>query len=127
MKTQRASLAPRPSSEPGSCGAGRGRASAPGASVPTRRELHCFLGDPMSLVIPDDVVRATRMSAADLQVEIAALLFLDNKLTLGQAAQFAGMNQPAFQEILGQRRISLHYDVQDFRDDVRTLDELREK
>lgn len=81
----------------------------------------------MSLVIPDDVVRATRMSAADLRVEIAALLFLDDKLTLGQAAQFAGMSQPEFQEILGQRRISLHYDVQDFRDDVRTLDELREK
>lgn len=81
----------------------------------------------MSLVIPDDVVRATRMSAADLQVEIAVLLFLDDKLTLGQAAQFAGMSQPEFQEILGRRRIALHYDVQDFRDDVRTLDELRDK
>lgn len=81
----------------------------------------------MSLVIPDDVVRATRMSAADLRVEIAVLLFLDDKLTLGQAAHFAGISQPEFQEILGQRRISLHYDVQDFRDDVRTLDELREK
>jgi predicted HTH domain antitoxin len=81
----------------------------------------------MSLVIPDDVVRATRMSAADLQVEIAALLFLDDKLTLGQAAHFAGTSQPEFQAILGRRRIALHYDVQDFREDARTLDELRGK
>jgi predicted HTH domain antitoxin len=81
----------------------------------------------MGLLIPDDVVRATRMSAGDLRVEIAALLFLDDKLTLGQAAQFAGMSQPEFQALLGQRRIALHYDVQDFRDDVRTLDELRGK
>ena len=32
------------------------------------------------------VVRATRMSVADLRGEIAVLLFLDDKLTLGQAA-----------------------------------------
>jgi len=81
----------------------------------------------MSLVISDDVVRATRMSAADLRVEIATLLFLDDKLTLGQASQFAGVSQPEFQAILGRRRIALHYDVQDFRSDVRTLDELRGK
>ncbi len=81
----------------------------------------------MSLVIPDDVVRATRMSAADLRVEIATLLFLDDKLTLGQAAHFAGMSQPDFQDVLGRRRIALHYDVQDFRDDVLTLDKLRGK
>jgi len=81
----------------------------------------------MSLVIPDDVVRATQLSTADLRVEIAALLFLDDKLTLGQAAQFASMSQAEFQELLGRRRIALHYDLQDFRDDVRTLDELRGK
>jgi predicted HTH domain antitoxin len=81
----------------------------------------------MSLVIPDDVVHATRMSVDDLRVEIAMLLFMDDKLTLGQAARFAGVSQAEFQTVLGQRRISLHYDVQDFRDDLETLDEIRSK
>lgn len=103
----------------------------PRSPLPYRRVVNYGAGDSripcMSLVIPDDVVHATRMSVDDLRVEIAMLLFMDDKLTLGQAARFAGMSQPEFQTVLGQRRISLHYDVQDFRDDLETLDEIRSK
>ena len=78
----------------------------------------------MSLVIPDEIVRATRMSPEELRVEIAVLLFEDGKLTLGQAARFAGITQPDFQHLLGKRKIPLHYDVEDFRRDLQTLKDL---
>jgi predicted HTH domain antitoxin len=78
----------------------------------------------VSLVIPDEIVRATHMSPQELQVEIAVLLFEDGKLTLGQAARLAGMAQPDFQHLLGKRKIPLHYDVEDFRRDLQTLKDL---
>lgn len=38
----------------------------------------------MSLVIPDDILRAANISAGELRREIALLLFQQDKLTLGQ-------------------------------------------
>lgn len=78
----------------------------------------------MSLVIPEDIIRATHMSPQELRVEIAVLLFQNRKLTLGQAARLACMAQPDFQHLLGRRKVSLHYDVEDFRRDLQTLKDL---
>jgi len=75
----------------------------------------------MSLVIPDDFLRAANISAGELRREIALLLFQQDKLTLGQASEFAGMSQLEFQRLLGNRRIPVHYDSQDFADDLDTL------
>jgi len=75
----------------------------------------------MSLVIPDDILRAANMSASEMRREIAALLFQQDKLTLGQASQFAGMSQLAFQRLLASRHIPVHYDVQEFNDDLDTI------
>lgn len=78
----------------------------------------------MSLVIPDDILRAANMSAVQLQQEIALLLFQQDKLTLGQASAFAGMSQLEFQQLLASRQIAVHYDVQEFIDDLDTLRKL---
>ena len=78
----------------------------------------------MSLVIPDDILRAANMSASEMRREIAALLFQQDKLTLGQASQFAGMSQLEFQRLLASRHIPVHYDVQEFTDDLDTLRQL---
>ena len=75
----------------------------------------------MSLVIPDDILRAANMSAGELRREIALLLFQQDKLTLGQASEFAGISQLEFQRMLASRHIPVHYDVQDFTDDLDTL------
>ncbi len=75
----------------------------------------------MSLVIPDDLLRAAKISAAELQREIAVLLFQQEKLTLGQASVFAGISQLEFQRLLASRRIPIHYDEQEFADDLDTL------
>ena len=75
----------------------------------------------MSLVIPDDILRAANMSAGELRWEIALLLFQQDKLTLGQASEFAGISQLEFQRLLASRNIPVHYDAQEFTDDLDTL------
>jgi predicted HTH domain antitoxin len=75
----------------------------------------------MSVVIPDEFLETAHISESDLKLEIAVLLFQQEKITLGTASQFAGMNQLEFQRILGSRKIPIHYDVEDFQQDLRTL------
>ena len=43
------------------------------------------------------------------------------KLTLGQASEFAGMSQLEFQRLLASQQIAIHYGVQEFADDLVTL------
>lgn len=76
----------------------------------------------MSLVISEEFLQTAHISASDLKLEIAILLFQKEKITLGTASQFAGMNQLEFQRILGNRKIPIHYGVEDFRQDLRTLE-----
>jgi predicted HTH domain antitoxin len=78
----------------------------------------------MNIVIPDEVLLTASMSEAELMQEIAVMLFQKEKLTLGQASNLAGMNQLAFQHLLASRQISVHYDVEDFEADLKTLREL---
>lgn len=80
----------------------------------------------MSIVIADEIVQSTRLTAAELMQELALALFQREKLTFGQASRLAGMSQWQFQQLLGSRDIPIHYDVQDFEADLRTLEELRQ-
>jgi predicted HTH domain antitoxin len=76
----------------------------------------------MGLVISDEFLQTAHISEGDLKLEIALLLFQQEKITLGTASQFAGMNQLEFQRTLGSRKIPIHYGVEDFRQDLRTLE-----
>lgn len=76
----------------------------------------------MSLLITDDFLQRADISEAELKLEIAILLFQHEKITLGTASQFAGMNQLEFNRILGSRKIAIHYGVEEFRQDLRTLE-----
>ena len=48
-------------------------------------------------------------------------LFEKQKLTLAQASSFAGMQRVAFQHLLASRRIPIHYEVEDFEQDLQNL------
>ena len=65
------------------------------------------------------------MSEEALRLEIAVLLFAGERLTLGQASRLAGIGQLDFQRVVGGRGIPVHYDVEEFRQDLTTLEELR--
>lgn len=65
----------------------------------------------MAVIIPDDVLVATRMTEAELRQAIAVLLFRKEKLTLGRAGRLAGVSRLRFQHLLPGREIPVHYDV----------------
>ena len=77
----------------------------------------------MTIEIPD-VVFENEKQRQDLKIELAVLLFEKDIFTLGKAAEFAGMYQFDMQKILAERKIPMHYDVEDFMEDVRTLQEI---
>jgi predicted HTH domain antitoxin len=78
----------------------------------------------MSIDISDEILSATRMTEAEMRQEIAVMLFQKDKLTLAQASRFARMNRIAFQHLLASRQIPVHYDVEDFEQDIKNLREM---
>jgi len=78
----------------------------------------------MSVIISDEVLRASRLSETELKLEIAVMLFQKEKLSLGQASRLAALDHLEFQHLLASRNISVHYDVAEFEEDLKTLREL---
>ena len=50
----------------------------------------------MAVVIPDEILYTTHMTAAELKREVAVLLYQQERLTLGQASRLAGIGQLQF-------------------------------
>ena len=75
----------------------------------------------MSLVISDDVLTASGLKAEELFLEVVLLLFQQDRLSLGKAAELLDMSQIRFQRIIAERNICIHYDVAEFREDVAHL------
>ena len=78
----------------------------------------------MSVIVPDEILTATRMNEAEMLQEIAVMLFQREKLTLAQASRFAKMHRVAFQHLLASRHILIHYGVEDFEQDIQNLREI---
>ena len=75
----------------------------------------------MDVVIPKDIVAATKMSEAQLKLEIAIMLYKQEKISSGRACQWLEMNLIEFRRELGQRGLTINYDVEDFESDLKTL------
>jgi predicted HTH domain antitoxin len=78
----------------------------------------------MSIVIPDEIVRATKMSDSDLKLEIAIMLYKQEKISSGKACQWLGLNLIEFRQELSKRGLTINYDVEDFQADLDTLHSL---
>ena len=79
----------------------------------------------LSLEIPSDVLDSARMTLADAKLELAIALFAAQRLSLGKAAELAGLPVGEFQMHLGTRHLGPHYDADDAREDRETLVALR--
>lgn len=75
----------------------------------------------MPVTISDEVLTAAHISEPELRRELALTLFQQERLTLAQASHVAEMSQLAFQALLAERQIPVHYGVEEFREDLRTL------
>ena len=75
----------------------------------------------MSLVISEEIVKASGLSEQELIIELVLLLFQQEKLSLGKAAELLNISQVKFQKILSERGINIHYDVDELREDIQHL------
>ena len=78
----------------------------------------------ISIEIPREVAHAARMTPRDLKRELAIYLYQQGRLSFGKAREMAGMTVWAFQQLLASRGIPVHYDVEDYEEDLTTLKEL---
>ena len=75
----------------------------------------------MSLVISEDIVKASGLSEKELILELIILLFERKKISLGKAAKLAQMPLLQFQHQLAMRNIPIHYDESDLEIDLKNL------
>ncbi len=76
------------------------------------------------LTIPATVLESTHMTSQELLQEISIMLFEKEKLSLGEACELAELTHLQFQHLLASRNLSIHYDVDEFEDDINTLKKL---
>jgi predicted HTH domain antitoxin len=62
------------------------------------------------VVIEDKYLKASNLQEQELKIEIAVMLFEQERLSLRKAAELAGMHWLDFMKLLNEREISLHYD-----------------
>lgn len=75
----------------------------------------------MGMLIDDDLLHAARISVPELKLEIAALLYRRERLTLGQAARLADLSQTQMRLNLAARGIAPNYGVDDFSEDIKVV------
>lgn len=80
-----------------------------------------------TITVSNEVLLATRMTAEEIQLELAISLFQQEKLSFGKARALAGLDFWTFQQILGSRGIAPHYDVEELHEDMVTIERLRQR
>ena len=75
----------------------------------------------MSVVIPDDILQSTEMSEDELRLEIAIMLYKQEKISSGKARAWTGLTVIEFQHELAKRGYCINYDVEDLQADISTL------
>jgi predicted HTH domain antitoxin len=79
----------------------------------------------MTVEVQDEQLRGLQVTPERFKLEAAVGLYAAEDLTLGQAAQIAGVSQTQFLHELGRHGICIHYDVAELEEDLQTLEKLR--
>jgi len=75
----------------------------------------------MTLTIPDERIGNLKIDERDVMTDIAIGFYKRDQVSLGRAAEIAGISSPKFLNELGRRRIPINYEVDDLHADVATL------
>jgi predicted HTH domain antitoxin len=78
----------------------------------------------MLIEIPDNIINKSNLTEKELRIEFALILFDRGIMTLEQASNFAILDSLEFQRLLGERKISIHYNENDFEEDLETIKKL---
>ena len=79
------------------------------------------------LQVPQDILDSSRLSMAELKVEMAVHLYSQGRLSIGKARELADMPLWEFRQLLASRHISPHYDEADLEQDAVTLREMEQR
>ena len=80
----------------------------------------------MTIDVPDDILKRAGLTAQDCLVELAVHLYAERRLPLAEALRLSALSRADFEKARADRDISL-YTVQDLRDDVKAVGELRNR
>ncbi len=75
----------------------------------------------MLIELPDTVLE-NPLDRNKMLLEIAIYLFEKDKLTLGKAAEFAGIPKMQMQNEIGGRGINMHYDEEMLANDLKSIE-----
>lgn len=79
------------------------------------------------VIVEDEVLTAANISAEELRVEIAILLFQQHRLTAGKAARLAEVSAQEFEKLLLSRGIPRYeYRDEDLELDLKALEKMQQ-
>lgn len=81
----------------------------------------------MGINISEDQLSMLNMTANELLIEMAVHLYDIGRMSMGQARNFARLDQISFQREMKKRNVFIKYDISDLEEDLRTLEELEKK
>ena len=73
------------------------------------------------VVISDETLAGLQLTEAEFRLEMALWLYSGRKISFGAARKLASMDVWQFQELLDDRGIASHYDVEEYLADLKTL------
>ncbi|MEM6802435.1 MAG: UPF0175 family protein [Bacteroidota bacterium] len=76
----------------------------------------------ISITIPESYLTAAGMTEKDLKLEITIIFYQRKDISVGKAAQLAGISRYDFQQEMKIRQIPVNYDVAELMEDVKTLE-----
>jgi len=80
------------------------------------------------ITIPEKVAKVLGLKDSEagsyLKKELAVYFFQRNLLSFGQARQLAELSVHDFLELLRERKVPLHYDIIEYEEDSRTIQEI---
>lgn len=76
----------------------------------------------MGIQITADLLKKLEMTESDFLIEMAVHFYDIGKMSMGQARNFAKLDQLSFQKEMSKRNVYIKYDLEDLEEDMRTLE-----
>ena len=78
----------------------------------------------VTIEVPDQDIGSLKLSSGEARLDLAIGLYTAKRASMGKAAKIAGIAYVDFMHELGRRGICINYSVEDFEQDLKTLDSL---
>jgi len=80
--------------------------------------------DTITFTLPRDLISVTKLTAIELQLELIIALYSRRKLAFSKARELSGLTLWEFRQLLGQRQIAPDIELNDYLQEIATLQEL---